>query len=130
MKEKRTVRLDLYCDKEIVKSDIGFNEALFSGVLLKSAKEGVNYYLQASFDLRQWPEAKESNENTNKILWSLKIFSSDSVAVVRDTEQQDYERDVKKQWEDKEPGRAERAKKARRKYMLQLKQEAGEQLTE
>lgn len=52
MKEKRTVRLDLYCDKEIVKSDIGFNEALFSGVLLKSAKEGVNYYLQASFDLR------------------------------------------------------------------------------
>lgn len=78
----------------MIKSDIGFNEALFSGVVLKATKgnDTLNYYLQASFDLREWPQAKDVSELTNKILWSLKIFSSESVVVVRDTEQEDYER--------------------------------------
>lgn len=89
-------------------SDFGYNEALFSNISLKSTKaaDASNYYVQASFDLREWPEAKEVNEATNKIFWSMKVFSLDSVAVVRDTDKEDQDKEIKRQWEEKEPGRA------------------------
>ena len=38
--------------------------------------------------------------------------------MMRDTQKEDAEKELKKSWEDKEPGRAEKAKKARKKYFL------------
>lgn len=69
--------------------------------------------MQATFDLREWPEAKNKDENTDAIHWFMTIFSSDTVALVRDTTKEDREKAIKKSWEDKEPGRANNAKKAR-----------------
>jgi len=80
--------------------------------------------------LREWPEAKELSSDTELINWFLIITSTETVAVVRDTAKEDREKAIKKSWEDKEPGRAERAKKSRIKFGFQMKQLQGEQLTE
>jgi len=52
------------------------------------------------------------------------------LAFVRDTRQEDREKLTRKSWEDAEPGRAERAKKTRRKFLIEMKKEGGEALTE
>lgn len=74
--------------------------------------------MQATFDLREWPEAKDLNEHTEFINWFLTIYATDTVAVVRDTTKEDREKAIKKSWEDTEPGRAERAKKSRMKHLI------------
>jgi hypothetical protein len=74
--------------------------------------------LEATFDLRDWPDAKTLNAATENLHWFLKIISTDSVAVVRDTDKEDREKGIKKSWEDNEAGRAEKSKKSRRKYQL------------
>ncbi len=44
------------------------------------------------------------------------MISSETVGIVRDTEKEDREKAIKKSWEDREAGRAEKAKKSRTKY--------------
>lgn len=90
--------------------------------------EPRNYYLQASFDLREWPEGKEENEQTASLHWILKVCSSDTIVIFRDTQKEDNIKAIKKSWEDKEPGRLEKAKLARKKFMIIEKQRRGEAL--
>ena len=52
------------------------------------------------------------------------------MAVVKDTEKEDSEKALKASWEQNEPGRADKAKRSRVKYLAHLKREKGEQLTE
>ena len=60
----------------------------------------------------------------------MKVFSSETLALVKDTDKEDRERALKASWEANEIGRAEKAKKARTKFVLLEKQRRGEQLTE
>jgi len=60
----------------------------------------------------------------------MKVYSSDTLAIVKDTDKEDRERALKASWEQAEPGRQEKAKKARMKFILQEKLKRGEQLTE
>jgi hypothetical protein len=89
-----------------------------------------NYVLQATFDLHQWPEAKTQNEETENITWVLKFFTSETIALIKDTDKEDREKALKASWETAEPGRAEKANKSRQRYLIQQKQKAGEQLTD
>lgn len=57
------------------------------------------------------------------------MFATDTLAILRDTQKEDKEKAIKKSWEDKEPGRAEKAKKTRTKYFAFEKKERGENLT-
>ena len=50
--------------------------------------EEVEYSIETSFDLREWPEASVQNEENNKIYWVLQVSGQDSIAVVRDTIQE------------------------------------------
>lgn len=58
------------------------------------------------------------SEQTEHICWVAQVIGLDSLAFVRDTRQEDKEKLTRKSWEDAEPGRAERAKKARRKFLI------------
>jgi len=49
---------------------------------------------------------------------------------VKDTDKEDRERALKASWEQAEPGRAEKAKKSRLKFILKERLRRGEQLTE
>ena len=58
------------------------------------------------------------------------MLSTETLAILKDTTKEDKEKAIKKSWEDNEQGRAEKAKKSRRKYLAQLKKDRGESLNE
>jgi hypothetical protein len=60
----------------------------------------------------------------------MKVFSSETLAIIKDTDKEDREKALKASWEENEPGRAEKAKRSRQKFVLQEKLRKGEQLTE
>jgi len=76
------------------------------------------YVLQATFDLHDWPECRKEGEHTADIQWYMKVFSSETLAVVKDTDKEDREKALKASWETNEPGRAEKAKRSRLKFVL------------
>ena len=76
-----------------------------------------NYVLQAIFDLSQWPECRTLNEQTEGITWVLKFYTSDTIALFKDTDKEDKEKALKTSWETAEPGRAEKAAKSRLKFI-------------
>jgi hypothetical protein len=90
-----------------------------------------HYVIQATFDKNDWPAAIEKeNPESQDVTWELLIFSSDTVAIVKDTDKEDKEQALKDSWEAAEPGRAEKSKKSRIRFQATLKQERGEELTE
>ena len=68
--------------------------------------------------MNEWENCKSENEETEGVNWILKIFSTETVALVKDTDKEDREKALKASWEANEPGRAEKAKRSRLKYML------------
>jgi len=43
----------------------------------------------------------------------IKVYSSETLALIKDTDKEDKEKELKAQWEADEPGRAEKAKVSR-----------------
>jgi hypothetical protein len=60
-----------------------------------------------------WPECKTENDDTKDIAWVLKFFTSETIALIKDTDKEDREKALKVSWETAEPGRAEKATKSR-----------------
>ena len=77
-----------------------------------------------------WPECKTANPETEDIEWVMKWFSSETIALIKDTDKEDKEKALKQSWETAEPGRAEKAKKSREKFLAQQKFARGEELTQ
>ena len=46
------------------------------------------------------------------------MYSSETLAIIKDTDKEDKEKALKVSWESNEPGRAEKAKKSRYKFLL------------
>ena len=123
-------RLELLDNNEVVLSKKGWNQLNLSHLLLR-ANQGLpeqsedpqqelkhNYVLQAVFDLTLHPEFATVNEASENITWVLKMYSSDTVALVKDTDKEDREKALKASWETAEPGRAEKAAKSRQRFLL------------
>ena len=110
----------------------GVNEITIPNIRFLSTKTNPEseYYIELCFDLRRWPEAAVKSEETDKICWVAEVLSEESLALVRDTRQEDREKATRKSWEDAQPGRAERAAKARKRYLAEVKKAKGEALTE
>lgn len=89
-----------------------------------------NYVIQALFDLHEWPAGKTATDESADITWLVKVYSSETLALIKDTDKEDREKALKASWEAEEPGRAEKAKLSRQKFLLKKKQKAGEELTE
>jgi len=77
-----------------------------------------NYVIQAIFDLNMWPEAKTVNDQTEGCAWLMKMFTSETVALIKDTDKEDREKALKVSWETNEAGRAEKATDSRKRFML------------
>ena len=76
--------------------------------------------MQATFDLNLWPEAADKDhEETQNISWVLKFYTSETIALIKDTDKEDREKALKASWEAAEPGRAEKAKKSRTRFIAQ-----------
>lgn len=72
-----------------------------------------NYVMQALFDLHEWPSGKSANDESADINWLIKVYSSETLALIKDTDKEDREKALKASWEADEPGRAEKAKLSR-----------------
>lgn len=57
------------------------------------------YVIQALFDLYEWPDCKNENPNSADVSWHLKIYSSETLAIVKDTDKEDREKALKASWE-------------------------------
>lgn len=60
----------------------------------------------------------------------IKLYSSETLALIKDTDKEDREKALKASWETEEPGRAEKAAISRKKFAIRKKQKAGEELNE
>lgn len=79
----------------------GINEITIPNFKFSNTKTTEKqYFIETSFDLRKWPEAATNNEDTQKICWVAQIISEESIAIVRDTRQEDREKETRKSWED------------------------------
>jgi len=56
--------------------------------------------------------------------------NTNTVVLIKDTQKEEREKAIQKSWEDKEPGRADKSKKVRRKYQALLKRQEGAALDE
>ena len=113
--------------KEIVKMS-GFNSVQIPHIVFRTnaglpdqtnASEGEEYkhayVIEARFDVHEFPECMGGEVESN---WVIKIISTDTVAIVKDTDKEDREAALKASWETEDPGRAEEAKHSRLKFVL------------
>lgn len=75
-----------------------------------------NYVVQAIFDLNMWPECANVNEETKDVTWAMKWYTSETLALVKDTDKEDREKALKSSWEANEPGRADKASASRKRF--------------
>ena len=70
------------------------------------------------------------DEFTSDIAWEFKIISTETIAVVNDTDKEDIEESIRLTWESAQPGRAEHAKKNRLRHLAELKRDSNLELDE
>jgi hypothetical protein len=96
-------------------------------------KENTPFLFVCYLELSEAPKylklSKTPATTVTDIYWVVRVFSSDSLAFVKDTFKEDYERSIKDAWEINEPGRGDLAKRSRFRYMIECKKEKGEKLT-
>lgn len=74
----RLVYLELYENDELKQVVSGYNEAILNAVTLRGDKQAThNYYLQARFELREFPHAATVNDKSQGIYWCLSVSGTD-----------------------------------------------------
>ena len=79
-------------------------------------------HIESGFDV------KNSIAN-DKLTWTIKVFSSDKVSFVKELSKEDKEKSLKNNWEENEPGRAEKAMISRKKFCIEKTKKEGGTLT-
>ena len=126
-------RVDVLDNGKPIFSQYGYNQVTISHFMFR-CNQGLpdtaedptvevkhNYVIQALFDLHEWPEGKTQNEQSQDITWQIKVYSNETLALIKDTDKEDKEKALKASWEAEEPGRAEKAKLSRQKFLLKKK---------
>ena len=103
----------------------------------KSEKDEANeppsnkpYRIVCYFDETELPEDFNTPDYIEGLSWIIKVFSSDTLGFCEDTSKEDKEKAIIASWEENEPGRAEKAKASRKRFLLEKKLRDGEELTE
>jgi len=47
------------------------------------------------FDLNEWPAGKTQNDESAEITWQIKLYSSETLALIKDTDKEDREKALK-----------------------------------
>lgn len=81
----RMIYLELFEEDDLKQSVSGLNETALPSIVLSGEKQGNrNYYLQARFELRDFPEAASANEQTHGIFWCLSVSGTDVCCLYSD----------------------------------------------
>jgi hypothetical protein len=74
----RLLYLELYENDELKQVVAGYNEAVLNSAVLRGDKlAGHNYYLQARFELREFPQAATLNDKSQGVYWCLSLSGTD-----------------------------------------------------
>ena len=94
--DSRKILVKICKNDKVLYETVGINEVTIPNIKLESTKANpsIEYYLQAEFDMRVWPDCSVKKEETDKICWVAQISSTDSIAIVRDTKQEDKEKAI------------------------------------
>jgi hypothetical protein len=79
-------------------------------------------HIESGFDV------KNSIAN-DKLSWTIKVFSSDKISFVKELSKENKEKSLKNDWEENEPGRAEKAMVSRKKFCIEKTKKEGGKLT-
>ena len=74
----------------------------------------ICYIDDDSFDVNN-----NNSSSDKKLLWKIRVFSSDNLCFIPDLSKEENEKLLKNGWEEKEPGRAALAKTSRKRYILE-----------
>ena len=80
-------------------------------------------YIDEGFDIN-------NSLAVNNMDWSITVFSSDKLCFIKDNSKEEQEKLLKNDWEEKDPGRAEKAKMSRKRFILEKIKKQGGKLTE
>ena len=88
------------------------------------------YSIKCVLDTEQCPSwLIMPNEYKGDVYWKISVFSTDSIAFIKNTIKEDKEKAVIESWEINEPGRKNKAEKSRKKYFVNIKYNNGEMLS-
>ena len=119
---------EIYDGDELIVSTKGFNQAIIPHLnLTTSSKELI---MLCKYDIDEWPDCKLPSPELQDLNWVLRIISSDTIALIKDTRKEDKEEAIRKSWETAQPGRAEQAKQSRLRYLASMKASKNEDLTD
>lgn len=149
-KDKIRVKIEITRnDKQIFYADF-YNSILIPNLEFKKTKNlyntnSTNSYLPAEknifnldvyqiliyFDMTEIPNwiRNSISHNNEFISWIIRIQSNNLLKFCLDTLKEDKENYIKQCWENKDPGRKERAKNARKYYLISKKIERGGDVT-
>lgn len=124
----RLLLFEIYDGEELIVATKGHNQALIPHLNLRTnSKELI---MLCKYDIDEWPECKLPTSESQDLNWVLRIISSDTVALIKDTRKEDKEEAIRKSWETAQPGRAEQAKQSRLRYLAYMKSVKNEEMTE
>jgi hypothetical protein len=150
LQDKIRLKLELY-DKngEIILQRDFYNSVTLHNIILegntiiessnnnkkdtKKNEDVVNntpYTLKCYFDKTELPKEFNDENYTKGLNWLIRVFSTDTLGFAKDTSKEDRERNLIESWEKNEPGRAEKAQKARRRFLLEKQIEKGKKISQ
>lgn len=129
------MKLEIFKGERFIMSQDFFNSIIVHNLIFDnrncvSVNDNKPFKVFCYLDLSECPSNLISaNEYQGNVYWFLRVFASDSIIFVKNTLKEDHERSLKEGWEQNEPGRYEKARKARVKFLMQLRKEKGEVLS-
>lgn len=124
----RLLLFEIYDGEELIVATKGYNQAIIPHLNLRTnSKELI---MLCKYDIDEWPECKVPTAESQDLNWVLRVISSDTVALIKDTRKEDKEEAIRKSWETAQPGRAEQAKQSRLRYLANMKSLKNEEMTE
>jgi hypothetical protein len=146
LKDKIKIRLEIYRMEKLVSSYNFYNQLLITNLFLYKSHDIYNnnlnignekyfdfdtYHILVNFDMSEVPDWIKNYKQTDneEVSWSIRVQSNESIKFYVDTTKEDKENYIKECWENPDPGRKDRAKYARNKYLINKKKENGKEIT-
>jgi hypothetical protein len=83
----------------------------------------IPYQIICSYDYTD--SSVDLQKDSFGVFWNWKVYSSGMIAIAKDTSREDFERELKNEWEKKQPGRALQSAKSRKVFQVEEKKEKG-----
>lgn len=146
VEDKVRMIVEIHKNGELLYKDEGYNSIkinhfVFEGIptiIEKNPRKGIDtstqpmnvpYNIFCYLDMSEMPRTFKSILSCNDIYWGVRFCSSDTLVLVKDSSKEDMENSIKESWETFEPGRSDKAKKSRLKFLIQSKKDNGKVLT-